>query len=697
MNIVPTENKDLPEFLQKEASSSNVIPFAKPEQAEHHYSRKPLLIITAVWFGLLFLYIQFALGWSGLTALLPTEFVTFLAGAFLSWGALAVFVVWLQRSILAVNQASLVEQSLKKVLNSQNENMLSEVITQALQKQIKLLTAATAEMSEQTKKLKSALDVKAKEFAEINEALNAFAGGNLDKLSESANGLVAACQNVATTAEQSSERFAASSEQLKTNAAALVDDLNPLINETVSTAEYLKNALQEDKSFISEANAELENFAAAGRKHIEDMAAIFESNGKNLEKTFLQTADGCEEIYKRLDSGISHIENSLKTHKELAAEQSALLDKNSTYLDSKLGEYGRLISLEVEAMIARSSTLENNVKAQLSALNEARAGIDRILDGANNSLEQKSDKAVKNIAKIVANLESELTKLNEFIKKTENKNTEIQTVAEKITHKIAGISSDLGKNVDDLKLRAVEAIDKFNEVSGEVNKNTAQLTESANVIVAKGKEGAMALEAQSAHITQAVNTVEEVKAHIAQIGKALNATAENSATIFAAYKNQIDDFGSLVNKQVEMLNESRAHSEQELSAIRQKYEDLSVDNFLERSSGLIQNLENISIDINKLFNKDEDELWKKFYDGDHGVFARYVVKNLNRKQIVKIRDEYEKNTDFRKIADSYISDFESLMTAARNAEKPEILLAMLSNTDVGKIYYVIARALDRIN
>ena len=255
----------------------------------------------------------------------------------------------------------------------------------------------------------------------------------------------------------------------------------------------------------------------------------------------------------------------------------------------------------------------------------------------------------------------------------------------------------MGKNVDDLKLRAVEAIDKFNEVSGEVNKNTAQLTESANVIVAKGKEGALALEAQSAHITQAVNTVEEVKAHIAQIGKALNATAENSATVFAAYKNQIDDFGSLVNKQVEMLNESRAHSEQELSAIRQKYEDLSVDNFLERSSGLIQNLENISIDINKLFNKDEDELWKKFYDGDHGVFARYVVKNLNRKQIVKIRDEYEKNTDFRKIADSYISDFESLMTAARNAEKPEILLAMLSNTDVGKIYYVIARALDRIN
>ena len=98
-----------------------------------------------------------------------------------------------------------------------------------------------------------------------------------------------------------------------------------------------------------------------------------------------------------------------------------------------------------------------------------------------------------------------------------------------------------------------------------------------------------------------------------------------------------------------------------------------------------------------MFNKDEDELWKKFYNGDHGVFARYIVKNLNRKQIVKIREEYEKNQDFRQMADKYIRDFEALMEAARNSERPEVLLAMLSNTDIGKIYYVMARALDRLN
>ena len=48
-----------------------------------------------------------------------------------------------------------------------------------------------------------------------------------------------------------------------------------------------------------------------------------------FEKAMLQTADSCENIYSKIDGGISHIENSLKTHKELASEQAALIDKNA--------------------------------------------------------------------------------------------------------------------------------------------------------------------------------------------------------------------------------------------------------------------------------------------------------------------------------------------------------------------------------
>lgn len=696
MNTAPDENKNLPEFLKNTTSAASA-PAENADICEPSALNKPFIIISVVWFVLVISYIQFVLGWSGLSALLPSEFMLFLSWVFIPLFLILLLAALIKRAALTANQALAVEKSLKKILYTNDENALSDIITQSLKSEVKNLTNASEQLSRQTNALKEALTVKAEEFSKVGAVLESCFTSGLDKLSDASTQLVKDCQAVASAAEQSADKFASYSSSLQNDAQNLSGELNPLINETLATAEHLKNILQDSKGQIEQTTTYFESFASQTQKNIENVALQLNENANKLEKTFLQTADGCEEIYKRLDSGISHIENSLKTHKELAAEQSALLDKNSTYLDGKLGEYGRLISLEVEAMIERSSTLDTNVKSQIQTLSSARDSIEKVLDGANNSLEQKSAKAVKNIAKIVENLESELSKLNEFIKKTESKNGEIQSTAEKITHKIGDISADLSKRVDELKNNAVEAIDKFNEVSGEVQKNTSRLRETADIIVSKGKEGALSMENQRENIVQTVEVLEDVKSRIAQIGQALQATTENSENAFKSYKTQIDDFGSLINRQVEVLNDSRVHSEEQLYALKRKYEELSIDNFIDQSAGLIQNLENISIDINRMFNKDEDELWKKFYNGDHGVFARYIVKNLSRKQIVKIREEYEKNQDFRQMADKYIRDFEALMEAARNSERPEVLLAMLSNTDIGKIYYVMARALDRLN
>ena len=74
-----------------------------------------------------------------------------------------------------------------------------------------------------------------------------------------------------------------------------------------------------------------------------------------------------------------------------------------------------------------------------------------------------------------------------------------------------------------------------------------------------------------------------------------------------------------------------------------------------------------------------------------------MVKKLGRKEILKIKDFYQKNADFRKLADTYLSEFEVLLHAAQNSEKPETLLAIISGAEVGKIYYIMARALDKLS
>ena len=110
-------------------------------------------------------------------------------------------------------------------------------------------------------------------------------------------------------------------------------------------------------------------------------------------------------------------------------------------------------------------------------------------------------------------------------------------------------------------------------------------------------------------------------------------------------------------------------------------------------------METLAIDINSIFNKSgkEDELWKKYYDGDHAVFTRFLAKNMSKKEILALREDYEKKTDFRLIVDKYLEDFNSLIAVARENERSSTLLALISGSDIGKVYYLLARALGKVN
>lgn len=686
------EDKKIPEFLQSLPGQDSAVDMSYVAQNASPL-KKISIAFCVFWFAFIFLYLHNWFGWDNLHALLPDEFVRFLASMIVPLLLILLLVNIVYKTYVSANQTSAIEQKLGKVLYSDNENILSKMINQSLQAQIKQLADTATHISLQNDLLKKELSAKADDFEKISTVLEKCFSQNLLKLNESTQNLLSEYKEAADTAE----KFSVRAEELKNSAQTLSNELNPLINETIATADHLKNVVNEAKGYIAQHSEDMDTFANSNQQNLQKMSQTLNEQTSKLEKTFLETADSCEELYKRLDSGISHVENSIRTHKQLAAEQSALLDKNSAYLDNKLGEYGRLISMEVEAMVNRSSTLDVNVEKQLKSLNEASEKISLILDGANTSLEKKSVIAVENVEKIMSKLEGELSKLNDFIEKTENKNDEIKSVAEKITGKIGDLSIELGLKVDDLKIRAVDAIDKFNEVSAVVQRNTMQLSESANIIVNKGKEGASALEHQHLSIVTALEKFENIKDRINQIETGIVNTSTNAGASFENYEKQIKALGEAINTQVNELDEHKIRSERHLTELKQQYDTFGMANFMNETSELVTKLENLSVDINKFFNEDEeDDLWKKFYGGDHAVFARNIVKKLNRKQIIKIRDEYEKNADFRVLSDKYIADFEKLIIAAQNSERSEVVLAMISGADIGKIYYVIARAIDRL-
>ena len=686
--------RKIPEFLEENTKEPDLSSLEETPVP----LRKTLILLGAFWVGAVFCFLQFSYGWSSLSALTPPDFVAFLAAFFLFPLIIFFFVVWVRKVYSGLKQNEMVEQSLGRFLKTKDENLLSKIINKALQNQIEELNSTLQFLSAQTDALKTELTTKAQDFKDISESLDNVAKQNLTRVDENKNEYINLCRELSTKAQETAGALKTNTDALKESADNIYQQLNPLIDETMVTADHLKSMVAETQGNMAQTKTDLEEFALMGKNSMAGLAEMLKDETAKFENAMLKTADSCQEIYQNIDTGISHIENSLKTHKDLAAEQSALIDKNAQFLDGKLGEYGKLISMEVSAMVDRADHLDMNVKGQIAKLQEASAQISLILDGANNSLSLKSERAVQNIEALLAGLSREVEKISGFIVHTENKNLEIQKNAEQMSSRIGALSADLEVKVEDLKLKSVEAIDRFNEIGNVLEKRTTQLSENTNVLVSKGKQGADYIGAQQLNLGKTAENFDLMKTQIKELSEALTKVQEKSVVTFKEFQAQMNDYQKIIDARFQKLEEQKIKSERHLEEVKSQYQELGLSGFMDKMSVMVENLENLSIDLNAFFDKDaEDDLWKKFYNGDHGAFAHNMTKKLGRKEILKIRELYEKDSDFKKLADSYLSEFSTLLNAAQKSDKPQTMLAVISGSEIGKIYYVIARALDKIS
>ncbi len=687
------QERKIPQFLENPSQPTYDVSLNE----EPKPLRKTLLLFGLLWLSGVFIYLQFFYGWSGLSTLIPSDFVMFLGAFFVFPLIIIMLLFFISKIYSTLKQNEMVEKTLHRFLKTNDENLLSKIINKALQNQIEELNSTLQFLSAQTDTLKTELKTKAQDFKEISETIDNVSKQNLARIDENKNEYIDLCRELSTKAQETAGKLKEHTDALKESADGVYQQLNPLIDETMVTADHLKAMVEESQANMAQTKTDLQEFSQMGKNSLQGLAQTLSDETSKFEQAMLKTADNCEEIYKRIDLGISHIENSLKTHKEVAAEQSALLDKNSTFLDNKLGEYGKLISMEVSAMVERAALLDTNVQKQINVLKDAGAQISNILEGANNSLALNSDKAVQSIENVLKGLSKEVGKISEFIAQTENKNVQIQTTAEKMSSRIGSLSADLALKVEDLRLRAVEAIDKFNEVGGVLEKSSLQLSENANTIVSKGKQGAEFITAQQQSLLKTAQSFELMKDQIRALDENLNKAQQKSVLVFKNFQKQMDDYQKTLYQRFEELETQKVKSEKNLQNFKSQYQEMGLSGFMDKMGEMVESLETLSIDLNKFFDKDsEDDLWKKFYNGDHGAFAHNIGKKLTRKEVLKIKDLYEKNSDFHTLADKYLGEFQTLWNAAEKSDKPEMMLAIISGSQIGKIYYVIARALDKI-
>lgn len=665
-----------------------------------------IIVFSVMWFGIVAIYITKFFGWDKLFSMLPNEFISFMTMITLPLAIVWVIMAYIDRGSNFKKETRMLRDSLNQfVFSDTNGSEATKMIANAIKEQVAELKETTRDVCAQSDVIKRDLAERVADLKALAEELDKYSSQTIQELGAEVQKLVENFSFVAEKASSTTADFRVNTLQMREDSEKVVNLMTPMVNEMVMAAERVKEVVNVNNENIAKAQEQLNQYSESSQLAIGKMIESWAVKGENLEKTYMRTSENCEELFRRLDSGISHIENSIKEQKQVVETQSGLIDKNSAYLDNKLGEYGRLISLEVEAMIERSNTLEHNVQEQLKGIRStsdqvsaAFAQLGEDVAAKRKLLESESAQIVNNLATTVNHLGEEIHRMQEFYGSAQNKNEEFNQSFLAVSQNLREIEEGLARNINDFSNKTGDVVSHFDEVNQRVGNNIGKLVESANNITAQSKTNAEMLMAQDDFINKTMVGLKQITANINELNQSLNRTGNDIGTTLNKYEDKMSNFGKMVENHLNTLQTGYQKTEQQVDALNQKFKAASVDTFMRNSADVINELETMSIDINSIFNKDKDEdLWKKYYDGDHAAFARYLAKNMTKKQIAAIQKNYESKSDFRILADKYMEDFASLVTTAHESERSSTLLALISGSDIGKVYYILARALGKVS
>src|SRR5258705_4568727 len=81
-------------------------------------------------------------------------------------------------------------------------------------------------------------------------------------------------------------------------------------------------------------------------------------------------------------------------------------------------------------------------------------------------------------------------------------------------------------------------------------------------------------------------------------------------------------------------------------------------------------LADLAGDLDDLAGETADPaLWRRYLDGDRGVFARRLAASIGPESVNRITDLYRDNPRFHEAAESYMSEFESMLAQARDRDR----------------------------
>jgi hypothetical protein len=214
---------------------------------------------------------------------------------------------------------------------------------------------------------------------------------------------------------------------------------------------------------------------------------------------------------------------------------------------------------------------------------------------------------------------------------------------------------------------------------------------------------------------------EAINTRLAEIGGLIDARAESLITSADRALARAGELGAVFERQSAMLNgavtEAASAAEGLAGKLRVESEGLAAaaatileqtetlqknqqrvvrDQFLRTASTMIDELNTLALDIHQLLDADiPEEIWRAFRQGDRSAFARRLFRLKDSYTIPAIEQRFGRDDRFREMVTRYMAKFEDLLRESNAADPESVLNTTFITADVGKLYLVLSRSLEK--
>jgi len=478
-------------------------------------------------------------------------------------------------------------------------------------------------------------------------------------------------------------------------------DRNRINHETLfelaqRMAEATPRAREEAKALSDEISRQVANLtaftdaAAAARADIAELEAETEQSLKTVAH---RTTSNTAEIRETYDAFVSNVS---KTAEEVAGRILNTIETSieATFSDD-LKDTAKRLEAEAQTITVASRDFTHHIEEVESRLDSHRTKLSEATAEAakrahemretfsdqGKELTEMSDLMTTKIAQIHDALEQQIALLKETVESVAGQIDTLDDKSGKVGGKVEAIAATLRALVD-------ETIDS------ELERVDTATSEAGSKIKLVGDEVAMTLDiALNEQIKKMERAASKLNEDIIELNKTMNQSTEQLDKVVRATAEEAQDSVSVFHSQVEQLSQATREAAEQTDAVREAVAQGRRDGFLRASAAVIRELNELAVEIDRVFEPSLPEnIMKLYQDGDHGIFVRRIARANDEHSVPMIRERMRKDVGFRNNVQTFMKRYESLLTQTSECDPDRILTATFLTADVGKVYMLLTRA-----